>query len=141
MKIPMLAIIRATHAMFTIRRLHRFRSRCGPGENLVSPQGLPGIIESGLGVADEEVDFPEFHVRHSDRSFNDGWSILAGLGWRNRWARAGARPLIPSSPGSSEPPLPEYPRNYMKYSRKPTFLVQRLIGRNGQNQWDGLLLP
>ena len=31
-------------------------------------------------------------------------------------------------------PLPEYPRNYMKYSRKPTFLVQRLSVRNGQNR-------
>ncbi len=31
-------------------------------------------------------------------------------------------------------PPPGYPRNYMKYSRKPTFLGQRLSVRNGQNQ-------
>ena len=60
--------------------------------NLVSPQGFSGILESGLGVADEEVNLPEFHVRHSSRSFIGGCLSLAGLdGEIDRLGR-GARP-------------------------------------------------
>ena len=62
-------------------------------ENLVSPQGLSGIVESCLGVADEEVNLAEFHVRHSYRSFNYGRLILTGLGGEIDRRRGAGKPL------------------------------------------------
>ena len=48
------------------------------------------------------------------------------------WPTNGSENLMEQVRSIRKAFAPEYPRNYIKYSRKPTFLGQRLNVRNGQ---------